>query len=108
VRPQVHICAVIFNAGQVIKVTVPAGTCGGSGTSATSTTPGGEQRTSTGPGSQVNIGRDGVALLQYTKSSAGKEQIGLCLPDMAIAALLFHRLHNDRKQAAAGLAESLA
>jgi hypothetical protein len=32
---------------------VPAGTCGGSGTSATSTTPGGEQRTSTGPGSQV-------------------------------------------------------
>jgi hypothetical protein len=32
---------------------VPVGTCGGSGTSAFSTTPGGEQRTSTGPGSQV-------------------------------------------------------
>lgn len=47
-------CPANVAAGQIIKVTVPAGTCGTSGTSATSTTPGGEQRTSTGPGSQAS------------------------------------------------------
>lgn len=86
-----------FGAGQVIKVTVPAGTCGGSGTSATSTTPGGEQRTSTGPGSQVTVCRDGVAALRYTKQLSEKGWSRLWLPGMAIAGLLLHSLHDESR-----------